>query len=1499
MKQGRLGAYMRFLDVFDSTSGIIRTSQNYENRRSSIGIVHFTQALLLLACVFFANTTSAQTVNIGGQTCVQRWALYDYYSNGEYQFSAWEADGLSCHSNGSEGGGSFGDGSYGIGSTGSVGETAIARSVQEEPRRCPDAVSTTQHPVSISSGNKTKSEVDFLLSPTIVPLGVTRTYNKSLNATGIFGAKWSSNIEYTLTFHYGTAIQCIGRLNGTSVCNPLGQSLAKIVAMRSSGYGKTFTKNAAGAWVSGDGSIATQNGSSWVLKSLTGEVETYNAAGQVLSIKDARGVGNTYAYSSSGQLQTITHSSGRAIQLAWLSGKIRTVTAPNSKTYTYNYDAAGYLSSVVYPDSIGTRTYHYEDSTQPGGLTGVSVNGLRYSQYSYYADGRTKHSGLGSNGSFEKSSFSYGASYTDVTNALGQTTRFQTANLAGSKVVIGVERPASAACPAGSRYTAYDANANVDYEVDAFGVKTDYSYDANDQLIQKIVGIGPNGETDQRQITQYGWDSAKRGRLLSIKTFGASTGEKFSETTYAYYPDGDPRARLLSSATVKNVSPNGVASSTQVTNYNYTIHSNNLIATMTVDGPVAGSADAIVYTYDSAGNIISVKNSLNYTSTYSNYDGLGLPGRITNENGAITDFTYDARGNVLSRKEYVNSTTATTSYLYDAHGRVKKITHPDGKVYEYLYALNGKVSQVSTKRPASMFEISYDGVITETKTILYNLFGMPTQVVDQKHWTEFEQICNPICGPLELDPPPSSGQIVQRSVTTASQFIDYDPSGLVKASRGNSGQNIRYTYDANSNIKTITDSLNQVTTLTYDRQQNVIQSSGPLNQITKFEYDRIGRLTKVIDPRNRPTVYIYDGFGQPWSQLSPDTGITTFEYNTGGQRTKMTRASGAVTTYGYDGLGRLSSSTAGGQTQAFAYDSCTNGKNRICAITDPHGQLTYTYSPQGWLLAQGQRIGDSTINFGQVFAYDNLGRLTGISYPGTVSVGYGYSNGQLSAMTVNIGGATHNVATNIARLPFGPVTGWNYGNGLTRAIGHDLDGRVTSIRTDMTWNSALQNLAYQYDGNDQISRITNAIDSTLSRDYTYDALGRLTKDARVGATNFYSSWGYDPNGNRTSSGGAGGDTLLPPTAYVIDTNSNRLVSLAGGSFSYDLNGNTTVSPVRGGATYGYSAFNRLNQVIKSGVTTSYWINALGQRVRKDRGSAATTTGYLYGPSGQLEVEYKWGSGQWTHYLRLPGGEPIAMVRANQLYTIHPDHLGRPEIATNSAKAVVWRARNDAFGSDRYISVNSIGGLNLGFPGQYWDEESDLWYNNFRSYDSSTGRYVESDPIGLAGGLNTYSYVDGNPISSTDESGLTRRNRAPVHTPTIENYIAGGQVPYLVSQIRSYNPQFNYGSVGPRGSGGYNRHDVSALQKILQSYQQSGSCPNPNAPRRNNPDQHALIELARDANRTGTTPAQANTLLQWAAEYGVPGRGIESHPGRPHGQYPHIHIGPINHIPVIE
>lgn len=115
--------------------------------------------------------------------------------------------------------------------------------------------------------------------------------------------------------------------------------------------------------------------------------------------------------------------------------------------------------------------------------------------------------------------------------------------------------------------------------------------------------------------------------------------------------------------------------------------------------------------------------------------------------------------------------------------------------------------------------------------------------------------------------------------------------------------------------------------------------------------------------------------------------------------------------------------------------------------------------------------------------------------------------------------------------------------------------------------------------------------------------------------------------------------------------------------------------------------------------------------------------------------------------------------ASQMYYIHTDHLGTPQVLTDSDQQVVWEGRQMPFG-ELHSQQGTIT-QPLRFPGQYADPETGFHYNYYRDYDPSKGRYIQSDPIGLWGGINTYGYVLQNPMTSYDPNGLQPAAAVPV------------------------------------------------------------------------------------------------------------------------------------------
>ena len=175
----------------------------------------------------------------------------------------------------------------------------------------------------------------------------------------------------------------------------------------------------------------------------------------------------------------------------------------------------------------------------------------------------------------------------------------------------------------------------------------------------------------------------------------------------------------------------------------------------------------------------------------------------------------------------------------------------------------------------------------------------------------------------------------------------------------------------------------------------------------------------------------------------------------------------------------------------------------------------------------------------------------------------------------------------------------------------------------------------------------------------------------------------------------------------------------------------------------------------------------------------------------------------------------AVVTGIQTYFIHSDHLDTPREVTSTSGTVVWQwKRTFPFGDNMANEDPNNQGtfiFNLRFPGQYYDEETLTHYNVNRDYDPGIGRYLQSDPIGLLGGLNTYGYVGGNPVMWVDPEGLSNAN--PLNRPG-GSFFGGG-----TSHGGTARGGGTRGSAG-RGSSGSAQGSSAARGRICENPSQS-------------------------------------------------------------------------------
>ncbi len=1174
---------------------------------------------------------------------------------------------------------------------------------------------------------------------------------------------------------------------------------------RPNGAIQKFTYNGA-AWV-GDADVperldAAMSGGALVSATYThadDTVETYDSSGRLIEIRRRDGFKQTLSYvigsTSYANVQRVTDPEGRSLVFGYTGGFLSSVTDPAGNVITYAY-ANEDLTSVTYSDGMGAtaiRQYHYNEPGQTGGvsmahvLTGITdESNQRYASWGYDASRRGVLSvhGSYSSGAIDRTDISYNSDGTStVTDSLGQVRRY------GFDVKHRVARLASldvrcASCGNTTNARSYDANGMLDISTDFAGVTTDQDFNARLLETQRIEAA--NDTLGRKRTIQTDWDPALRipierrlynaSNILVAKTgwFHNSRGQVLTTTTTDPFSGGTR-----------------VATNTYCEQSDVTAGTCPLVGLLlSSNGPRTDVADTTAYIYyasDDAtcatapltcphrkGDLWREVNAMGHVIETMAYDGAGRPIMVKDSNGVITMLTYHARGWLTSRTVKGATVAEDRSTLIDywPTGLVKRVTQANGSYTQYTYDAAHRLTDIM------------DGA---GNTIHYTLDNAGNRTAEQAR-----------------DP----GNVLKRSLSRI-----YDQLGQLQSQSDAYSHATSYTYDANGNTDLATDALGRGTDNTYDpldRLTRMIQDVAGIAASTQFTYDAQNQLTRVTDPKGLHTDYTYNGLGDLTQLSSPDTGVTGYTYDSGGNRKTHTDARGVTAVYGYDGLNRLTGIAYPNASLnvGYQYDTvnaiCASDESyaqgRLTRITDASGMTQYCYNRFGELTRKMQMTGSQV--FEVRYHYDAAGRLAGQTYPdGTVLDAVLDGEGRVVELgIVPSGGGRQVVLTGVTYAPFGPSTGWTYGNGRNVMRSLNQNYQPQAIHDADTGGLSLW---FEFDEMGNLARLKDAAQSSTLAQYSYDALNRLehVKDGPTGTP--IETFDYDATGNRTSVLRAG-----VITAYAYPASSHRLSSVGGMARSYDAAGNTT--GLSSGTGYAYNDAGRLALATHGSVVeVRYGYNGKGEQVRRTQGT--DTTYYVYDEAGRMLGEYGNAGGMQQQVIWF-GNMPVGVLHrsgaGHALHYIEPDHLGTPRVIIDGIRNVpiwTWSITGEAFGStppDEDPDNDGIAfAFDLRYPGQRYDNTTGLNYNYFRDYDPSTGRHVQSDPIGLEGGISTYAYVGGNPLGAVDPLGLARVDLGGNYTGRVDTFNYGGNASF---EIHVYDPRG--AEVGVYGPGGWiNKH----------------------------------------------------------------------------------------------
>ncbi|GFZ31506.1 hypothetical protein CSC2_20320 [Clostridium zeae] len=1040
------------------------------------------------------------------------------------------------------------------------------------------------------TGNFAKSFTDLKTGNDGSDAEFIRTYNsKDIRETTGFGKGWSFSYECSITDFSGNISTKVVRLPDGSAQTFKINADGTFTAMDSR---NTLTKQGDGSYI-----LATKDQHSygfnsngyliWVKdKNSNTTAINVDSNGKVTSLTDEVGRSYTISYNDSGLISTITDCLGRVVKYEYDNKKLVKVTDPMNHFTTYAYDSYGFLTEIrAYDNSlIESITYNHNPGQNQDKVDHTIDQYGNVLTYSYDTI-HLKTTITDSNGRQTIQTFDSSFNIISSTDAEGKVTTYEY-NKDSSGVNNFNEQKTLTDRNGGVTRYERDSVGNITKVTNPDGSYKEYGYDSKNNVIRE--------KDESGNLTFYIYDSnginmVKQARPLNGTDIYSDSADqtKFAITQYSYYSDSEAqslgyRAKGLLKQAID---------------------------------PMGGRT---TYTYDSYGNVFTVTDGENNTTTYE-YNSIGWKTKATSPQGYLTEYFYDNNGNV--EKTILNHSSVTRT-VYDSLGRVIKVI--SANVYDsskddlsnhdysadagirYTYYSNGKVKAATDAE-------------NNTTTYTYDVYG--NKLTETK--------ANGAVYRYVYDVMNRVSKIYFKADTASSEQLLLEYAYGILTNGGTTKTETKY-INATTSVKTIT---------TFDYVGRVTSIQNPDNTTSTKVYNSNGTLSSSKDANGNVTYYKYDGLNRLiaiWTPFENVNGTvyysyTAVEYDKAGRKTKE---SFGKTTVVKDGIPQTFITTA--------YEYYNNGN--LKAQSDSAGRrLEYTYDKDGNISSKVVKVDDNT---NRVTEYTNneFGKPTTMKvhvYAGDIYTNAYTNNSDLILTTTYTFDKEGNVLTET--YPDNSVVSYTYDK-LGRILstsqqGKDENGHDVTITTSQTYNWEGKVLTktdgngntttYVYDARGFLVKMVDAKGNTTA--YYYDLAGR--KIAEVSPNNYDSSKTLQ-NLSRTEYNYDLMDRVKTKVSVYFDKVSNSFVTITSAAFKYDNNGNVVkeldAAGYEAGAgsaiddkinsgygkIYSYNLANKLLTVLDADsqdrllpYTKKYTYDGTGRKITETDGKGKVTTWY--------------------------------------------------------------------------------------------------------------------------------------------------------------------------------------------------------------------------------------------------------------------------------------------------